>query len=611
MDRHCNYLLFVPSLLSRAEPLHYSVHNWDKEYTGAQTNEAVTKYLIDYLDASGEELEKIIMLCTDEVRDKKLPQIGNRTTLQYYKQEIEEYVKENIGNADWKEKFEVIPYTSENNEDIGKMIKPLEKIITMTSTTYKNSEKRLFIDFTGGSRSAALTLIFACRILQNYGVSVDKILYSNILSGQGKVEECTKTYHLFEYFASLIEKNYGELGKTKQFIENEVTEAEKEKLYEIIERLEVLYQAKATNQKTKAIKVAGELKEKSEQLLEEKESSYISNELLKMISKETAKELARGEKDDLDIYIIQERIKKKQYSEAMNIFREQIVEVLINTGIISVNKRFYNKDSGKINSKYVENEMAGAYYYYEKQRGKHTFMEMIGQYIEYLCEEPEKPPMQVMEERIGEKFFSLEEYGTQAPRWNFAHNDFSRKKCRQNIMPYILKYYESNTDVEKILEYYDKLDRIYMGYGFPFACTYSNQYLDGYAELYRMNFQRGVEVLQKYFEGNVTWKVNKMLQCFAEETFTYESLIRALQNKKYEQMLHILFPFQLLKQNIWSDVLRQEEWNEFIFDFVQAFCTVKDTRNKVIHPSNLEEGQFEKTLNEMERVIDWIKNKRK
>ena len=100
MEKHLNYLLFVPSLLSRTESIVYQAaaeglgNTTYPNYSGLQTNEAVTKFLIDYLYNEGESLDKIIMLCTTEVLEKQMSQIGGQTTYEYYKEEIQKYIRE-------------------------------------------------------------------------------------------------------------------------------------------------------------------------------------------------------------------------------------------------------------------------------------------------------------------------------------------------------------------------------------------------------------------------------------------------------------------------------------------------------------------------------------
>ena len=83
-----NYLLFVPSLLSeRSSEIRYTVSidgissEEYPEYTGLQTNEGVTRFLVDYLQNNGESLNKIIMLCTEQVKETKVAKIDKKTTL--------------------------------------------------------------------------------------------------------------------------------------------------------------------------------------------------------------------------------------------------------------------------------------------------------------------------------------------------------------------------------------------------------------------------------------------------------------------------------------------------------------------------------------------------
>ena len=107
--------------------------------------------------------------------------------------------------------FEEVSYFPEKNENENQIINKLEEIVQPNKR--EEYPKRLFVDFTGGNRSSALTVVFACRILDKYGMEVGKILYSNLRNTEngivGRIEECTQTYRIFSEFerALMIENN--------------------------------------------------------------------------------------------------------------------------------------------------------------------------------------------------------------------------------------------------------------------------------------------------------------------------------------------------------------------------------------------------------------------
>ena len=219
MEGHLNYLFFVLSLLSRTDTVIYQAEVEGigdaayPAYRGVQTNEAVTKFLIDYLHNKGECLNKIIMLCTPEVLKNKLSQIEGQTTCEYYQKEVRKYIQERNypEMVNTEHLFEEVSYFPEKNENENQIINKLEEIVQPNKR--EEYPKRLFVDFTGGNRSSALTVVFACRILDKYGMEVGKILYSNLRNTEngivGRIEECTQTYRIFSEFerALMIENN--------------------------------------------------------------------------------------------------------------------------------------------------------------------------------------------------------------------------------------------------------------------------------------------------------------------------------------------------------------------------------------------------------------------
>ena len=219
-----NYLLFFPSLITnRSEYAEYEVDNWNTKYEGLQTNEPTTKYLFDYLDKKGQSMKQIIMLCTKAVRENKLDKINGLTTLEYYKQSIMKHIEGSSYRENYtiveEQLFTVIDVNEVEEQSIGKILKPLEEIILATSEGERIKENHLYVDFTGGLRTAALTMIFACRILQSYGGIVEKILYSNL--GEHRITECTRTYHCFDYLAAQVERKYNGTEKTIEYLKKE------------------------------------------------------------------------------------------------------------------------------------------------------------------------------------------------------------------------------------------------------------------------------------------------------------------------------------------------------------------------------------------------------
>lgn len=613
LQREENYLLFVPSLMSRTQVIHYKVTGWENEYSGMQTNEAVTKYLIDYLESKGAKLDKIIMLCSDEVENQKLEldQVSGRTTLEYYKGVILDFYKaRGYDKIDEEELFEVVSYIPKNDGEPEEIVEPLKKVLQITGEGESESGKHLFVDFTGGLRSAALLLLFACRILQKSGIKVEKILYSQIYprTDQGVLEECTGTYQIFEHFEAQIEEKHGGSGTLKkmaQKIENPVERAQLQKTIKIQEEMNT---ADKQNQleivEQKARELDKEL-EKNKEILKSNESKRIQ-ETLSNNSGRQAKNIA----DKGPFGHIQNHINKGEYDKAFNLFREKIVRILYDAKLLKVCEWY--RPGGELKENLITNELMGAYSYYENpksktQAGWHTFMDAVHDYIRHLCAEPDREPEEILKERYGKSFYNLGNYLEDVPKKGFAHTDFSRRTANKKIFPCLRESCKSAEDLEDVVEKHCKMDQIYMNYGFPFACTYDRWFFARYDEEYKRVFESGADSLQKFYFGRTDKKIRKIQDRSMLGDFSYETLIQALNKKEGEEWLYILFPFRLWKNNICRNEKNKEigegEWEEFIYQFVKSFYLIKNVRNKITHASNLKDGEAKGAVEELKKVM--------
>lgn len=614
-----NFLLFVPSRLTASpKSICYKVDGREKEYVGVQTNEAATKYLLDELHEKNRKLDKIIMLCTEEVQYEELPVIGGRTTLEYYKDAIREFLagdeKYSKVYSDTEALFEVVPYST-SDYDASEIKKPLDEVLKITENKEKAFCEHLYVDFTGGPRSAALTLIFTCRMLQLNEVAVEKILYSNIISsGQelvGKIEECTKVYNVFAILEAKEALVHGDSSKILEYAEKSGDEDMKKILQEFDQtsaRREMANQANqledVIQESQRVIAAADKISNMRDSLAVELISKGIENQVKdsrKIVDNPRYKKL---------VYI-EENLKGKKYDKVVSFFRENIIESLIDFQII---KGGLDK---KLNKKVVVNELMGVYCYYETPESsksvknnkdvKRTFLDAVRDYIKLLHECQGRDPFDVLQE-WNKSFYDLREHMDWTSEWGFSHNRRSRRVSNERLFPYLEADAGSGMNAGRLIEKYQKMEQVYMGYGFPFACTYGNTwFFDGYEELYKKNMSRGARSLQKYFQGSADGRMQKALACFPEERFTYATLIQALQKEQYQKMLHVLFPFELNKKSICSDVMTDEQWEEFIYDFVRSFYNVKQVRNGMAHGGNLEGDDVERAVSTVESVLRQIK----
>ncbi len=614
-----NYLLFVPSrLTANPKSICYKVEGRETEYAGMQTNEAVTKYLVDYLYEKGGKLDKIIMLCTEEVQYEGLPVIEGRTTLEYYKDAICGFLagdeKYSEDYSDTEALFEIVPYSA-SDYDVSEIKKPLDEVLKITENKEKAFSEHLYVDFTGGPRSAALTLIFTCRMLQLNEVAVEKILYSNIhTEGQklaGKIEECTKVYNVFAILEAKEALVHGDRSKMLEYAEKSGDEDMKKTFQEYDEISAKREMANQTNQ------LADVILESQGVIASADKIANLENHLAAELFSKGIENQVKDSRNIVEnpryhkLTYIEEHLKKKRYDKVISFFRENIMESLIEFQII---KGGWNRE---LNKKVVVNELMGVYCYYEtpessksdkkNKDAKRTFMDAVRDYIKLLNEYPDRDPYDVLKER-NQWFYDIREHMDWTSERGFTHNGKSRRICNEKLFPYLEAENGTGMKAGELIEKYQKMEQVYTGYGFPFACTYGNTwFFDAYEDLYKKNMNCGARSLQKYFQHTADGRMQKALACFPKERFTYETLIQALQKEQYQKMLYVLFPFELNKRSICSDVMTEEKWEEFIYDFVRSFYNVKQVRNGLAHGGSLKGDDVERAVRTVERVLCQIR----
>ena len=197
-----NYLLLVASLVNeRATPeniFYYKGAECDKVFSGVQTNIAPAEYVHSILEREGESLEKIIILCSKEVLEKPLPNFDEETSLQIFKRAVSSF-SENSSRPLTEDDFVIIPHDVSGKSSVKQIYDKLNDVLFANP----EREKKLFIDLTGGARTATLALLFAARVFQNAGASVGGVYYGNITGNAGSLEKpatieaCTEIYDTF------------------------------------------------------------------------------------------------------------------------------------------------------------------------------------------------------------------------------------------------------------------------------------------------------------------------------------------------------------------------------------------------------------------------------
>lgn len=168
----------------------YKAEGMEEVYKGLLTDEAATYYVMDELDKKNENLNKIILICTDRVRGKVIPKQNSLftdimkkqincteeeyiTPKNYYIASVLDYIKEKRykGYECTQKSFD---YGDDKNlpslfQIISIKDKPQEADIYECMVKVVNSlddEDKLYIDINGGYRDANAILLGLCRVLQ-------------------------------------------------------------------------------------------------------------------------------------------------------------------------------------------------------------------------------------------------------------------------------------------------------------------------------------------------------------------------------------------------------------------------------------------------------------
>lgn len=218
-----NYLLFMPSLMqNNSRAIRYTATDSNLIFTGHQTNIPATEYLIDKLAANGEKLDQILLLCSDEVMHQPIVLSAEEppvTTLAYYIRTISDWMR----RYDYtEEEIQGVFFSYALNEINPGDRRSMESVQAVIQERIKGEgSKTLYLDYTGGLRSASMLLLLFARMLENEGVTVADVLYSSIYSAQdgkrcGQIESCMDTYRLFDYFDAFTEARRGSLKALEQ-----------------------------------------------------------------------------------------------------------------------------------------------------------------------------------------------------------------------------------------------------------------------------------------------------------------------------------------------------------------------------------------------------------
>lgn len=238
----------------------YKAEGMDEVYNGLLTNEAATYYVMDELDKKNENLNKIILICTDKVRKEAIPKQNDLftkimkeqincteekyiTPRNYYIASVIDYINEKKNEKKFKgyECYECTQKIFENGDDnlpslfqiISIKDKPQEADIYKCMVKVINSledEDKLYIDINGGYRDANAILLGLCRVLgvMKPKVKVEQNIYIPFVCRPGEDSEVvnditdrTFLFSMFDLISGIDEfSKYGSINKLSEYYKN-------------------------------------------------------------------------------------------------------------------------------------------------------------------------------------------------------------------------------------------------------------------------------------------------------------------------------------------------------------------------------------------------------
>ena len=202
-------------------------------------------------------------------------------------------------------------------------------------------------------------------------------------------------------------------------------------------------------------------------------------------------------------------------------------------------------------------------------------MTAVKDFLKLLADEPERDPWEIYCSHMDGEYYDLENYIDETGVYAFPHNRRSREITSGALARYTEKYY-GHISGEEFIELYQKLDRLYTTYGFPFACTHAGWFFEGYDVLYRRILDEGAWSLHDFWEQEKPsdW-LEKQMEPYGIHP-SYSALVEALQKPEYESLLYRLFPFRLTQDTLRSGCgIDSDEWEMFTLELAKALHFVE------------------------------------
>lgn len=199
---------------------------------GYFTNEAPCKYLVQKLWKSTYQFfDRIIVLATPECVKKRFDCAGNKTTVEYFQDEILSYMytldaerfhtvfgSKEVSEEAKNDLFKVVEVNFEDDKINPALLKALQENVD------NPWDANLYLDFTGGSRTVSLVGIMAMRCLDSLGYKVRAVVHSAYEITPHRILDLTFIYGAFDAIiasANLRDPDFaGVLEDQKQVMAN-------------------------------------------------------------------------------------------------------------------------------------------------------------------------------------------------------------------------------------------------------------------------------------------------------------------------------------------------------------------------------------------------------
>lgn len=201
-----NILILVVSLLNehKFSEVFYRTTLCDASIAVKQTNLAALTCLHSMLKSNNETIDKIIAVCSSEVKKNPMDFLDGQTTWQYFSKQVSEILEKDDT---------IIPvddfYENQSLKSVGTLIADICTEISRGDTIY--------IDTTGGQRTHTNTIQLLTKMLRYKGIQNPCSFYSNIQKERGTIET-TESFTKLTDLADAVHE-FATTGRSEQLRE--------------------------------------------------------------------------------------------------------------------------------------------------------------------------------------------------------------------------------------------------------------------------------------------------------------------------------------------------------------------------------------------------------